>query len=932
MSHNKENVQEEKEKRVELKVSGMTCAACTMTIEKSLLSLPDVSSAQVNLGTEIATVKYDPKKLKLTELEAVVEDAGYDVINENTVIKVGGMTCAMCVKTIESSLNALDGVIDVNVNLGSEKAYVNYNPKMTTSYDMKKAIVDAGYQYLGVDGEGEESENREQQLRERDLNDKRTKVIIGFGVSIPLMIMMYLPIQWPFPMAYFMLVVATPVFIYISHPIFKAAYRALKNKNLNMDVMYSMGIGVAYISSIFGTFEIVLTREFMFYETAVMLATFLTLGRYLETRAKGKTSEAIKKLMGLQPKSATVIRNNTEFEIPIEDVQIKDIVVIKPGAKIPVDGMVIDGESYVDESMITGEPIPVLKKKNRTVVGGTINSNSVLKVSATKVGKDTVLSQIIKLVETAQGSKPPVQRIADKAVTYFIPTVLTIAILSFMVWFFIFGNSLLFALTTLISVLVIACPCALGLATPTAVTVGVGRGAELGVLIKNGEALEVPEKLTTIIFDKTGTLTKGKPEVTNIINIGIEEDELLGYVSSVEKNSDHPLAKAITNLAQSKNIKSTSTTKFNSMAGKGVTAKVDGIEVLIGNRALFKDRQISYSKYEPELSKFESQGKTAILIALGNKIAGVIVIADVIKTTSKEAIKELRKMDIKVTMITGDNEKTAKTIARQLGIEDVIAEVLPQDKAAEVSKLQKKGEVVGFVGDGINDAPALAQANVGIAIGSGTDVAIESGEIVLVKDDIIDSVAAIQLSKKVMGRIKQNLFWAFAYNSALIPVAAGLLYPLFGITFRPELAGLAMAMSSVTVVSLSLMLKTYVPPVMKNKPMMEKEPDADIKVNVDEDVNSSKTVMIGGKKDSKVEDKNDHMTESAMDGMMMNSQDQDMNGAKGGEDLAIDPICKMTVDEKTAKWISEYKEKKYYFCAPGCKKAFDLNPEEWITV
>jgi len=800
-------------KRTELKISGMTCASCATTIEKSLSNLGGVTKAQVNLGTETATIEYDPNKVKLPDLDKAVTDVGYDVINEKTVIKIGGMTCAMCVKTNEEALKRLDGVIKAHVNLSAEKAYVTYDPKLTTVADIKKSIEDAGYQFLGVDGE--ETEDLGEKARIKSLKEKRNRIIIGFAVSIPLMALMYIPLNWPFPMAYFLLVVSTPVFVYISYPIFRAGYRALKNRTLNMDVMYSMGIGVAYVSSIFGTFEVILTREFLFYETAVMLATFLTLGRYLETRAKGKTSEAIKKLMGLKPKTAIIIRNKSEVEIQIEDVQVNDIVVVKPGEKIPVDGIVVDGESYVDESMITGEPIPVLKKKNRNVVGGTLNKNGVIKFKATKIGKDTMLSQIITLVQEAQGSKPPVQRIADKAVSYFIPTVLAIGILSFMVWYLILGNTLLFSLTALISVLVIACPCALGLATPTAVTVGLGRGAELGVLIKKGEALEIPQKLTTIIFDKTGTLTKGRPEVTDIIGTGRDDDTLLKMVASVENNSSHPLAEAIVKKAREKKVKLVTVKNFNTLSGKGVVAAVDGKEMIIGNRILFTEKNISFQKFEQKIVQLESEGKTVLLIGLDKNLIGLIAIADTLKETTKAAISAFKNMGLKVVMITGDNLRAASVVGKQIGIDTVLAEVLPQDKASEVKKLQEKGEVVAFVGDGINDAPALAQADVGIAIGSGTDVAVESGEIVLVKDDLLDAVGAVQLSKKVMTRIKQNIFWAFAYNTALIPIAAGVLYPFFGITFRPELAGLAMAMSSVTVITLSLLLKGYIPPVKK---------------------------------------------------------------------------------------------------------------------
>lgn len=801
----------ENKKKAKLKITGMTCATCVRTIEKSVSNLDGIVDVKLNLGNETGTVEYDSKKLNLVDIEKAIKDAGYGVINEKATLKIGGMTCATCVKTIENSLRNLDGIISANVNLGAEKAFVTYNPKVITISDMKKAIEDAGYQYLGL--EGEDVEDLEKKAREKDLKEKRNRFTIGFAVGIPLMILMYLPIKLPSFMPYLMLILTTPVFIYVSYPIFKAAYRALKNRNLNMDVMYSMGIGVAYLSSILGTFEIMLSKEYLFYEEAVLLASFLTFGRYLEAKAKGKTSEAIKKLIGLQPKTATIIFNNEEKEVAIEDVQINDIVISKPGEKIAVDGEVIEGSSYVDESMISGEPIPVLKKKGDTVVGATINKNSVIKFKAKKIGKDTFLSQIISLVEEAQGSKPPVQKIADKVVSYFIPIVLSIAIISFIVWYFVLNSSLEFALTRFISVLVIACPCALGLAIPTAVTVGVGRGAELGILIKNSEVLETSKNLKTILFDKTGTLTKGKPEVTDIIGIGIDEKELLKLTASVEKNSQHPLAEAIVRKAKEKGIELVKTEKFNTFEGKGVTAKVQRKEVVIGNRVLFKKKNISFSKeIEEKISQLEYDGKTVIFIALSKKILGVMAIADTLKETTKDAIKEFEKMNFNVAMITGDNVKTANVIADHIGIKRVLAEILPQDKANEVKKLQDNGETVAFVGDGINDAIALTQADVGIAIGSGTDVAIESAEIVLIKDDLMDAVAAIQLSNKVMSRIKWNLFWAFAYNTALIPVAAGLLYPFIGITFRPEFAGLAMAMSDVTVITLSLMLKRYLPP------------------------------------------------------------------------------------------------------------------------
>ena len=798
-----------------IKISGMSCASCALNVEKSLQNLEGVDKAHVNLGTEEAIVEYDSTKLKLPKLEEAVEEAGYEVINNQITIKIGDMSCAMCVKAIEDALNNIDGVSHVNVNLASEKAYVTYNPKMTGIVEFKNAIVDLGYQYLGV--EGEETSDLEEEIRRNDLNSKRNRILVAFGFGIPLMIIMLTNIPTPIYTPYFLLLVAILPFIYVSYPIFSAAYRSLKNKNLDMDVMYSMGIGVAFVSSVLGTFSIFLTPQYIFYETALMLAGFLMLGRYLEARAKGRTSTAIKKLVGMQPKTATIVRDGAEVQIPIEDVEINDIVIVKPGEKIPADGEVVSGESYVDESAITGEPIPVLKDLGKNVVGGTINKNGALKFKAARIGKDTVLAQIINLVESAQGSKPPVQRIADKAVTYFIPTILTIAIVSFILWYFVFGSTLLFGVTVLISILVVACPCALGLATPTAVTVGIGRGAEFGILVKNGEALEISEKLTTILFDKTGTLTIGKPEVTDIIGYEMDETEILRYAASVEASSEHPLGAAIVQKAKKEGLNLLEISEFNSFGGKGVKAIVNEREIIIGNRLLFSDKAIEVSdQVEENILTLENQGKTVILMGIDDRLSCIIAVADTLKDSTVDAIRGLKQMGLKVAMITGDNARTAQAIASQVGIKRIISEVLPQDKSEEVKRLQDDGEVVAFVGDGINDAPALAQSDVGIAIGSGTDIAIESGDIVLIKDDLMDSVAGIQISKKVMGRIKQNLFWAFAYNVILIPIAAGILYHPFGITFRPEYAGFTMALSSVTVITLSLMLKGYVPPAKKD--------------------------------------------------------------------------------------------------------------------
>ncbi|MGQ9700959.1 MAG: heavy metal translocating P-type ATPase [bacterium] len=735
--------------------------------------------------------------------------------SQKKVIKIGGMHCAMCATTIEKSIKKLDGTIDVVVNLSTEKAVIDFDPTIFDEKKLRTAIEDAGYQYLGPAGTIDlEQENV---LRLKDLQSKKRKIIIGFITGIPLMILMYLPVHHlHFPIHYLLFFISTPIFLYISAPIFKAGYLALKNRSLNMDVMYSMGIGIAYLASVMGTFNIILTKEFMFYESAILLATFLTLGRYLEAGAKGKTSDAIKKLIGLKPKNAVVIRNDKEIEIPIDDVQVGDIIIARPGEKIATDGEIIDGVSSIDESIVTGESIPVLKKKSDRVIGGTINKTGVIKFQTTRIGKETLLSQIIRLVEEAQGSRPPVQKIADRIVSYFVPVVLTSALSAFCLWYFVIGASLHFSLNILISILVIACPCALGLATPTAVTVGIGRGAELGILIKNGEALEITEKLTIMVFDKTGTLTKGKPEVIEIFPYKSNQDEILKIAASIEKNSLHPLAEAILNKAKEKNIEILPVENEETIEGKGIRGMIKNKEAIIGNINFLEEKNINIPKEIMGKTKLlEDQGKSLVAVGYDNRFIGLMTIADKIRSEAKEAIVQLKKMDIKPAMITGDIKQTAQAVARELGIDTVLAEVLPSDKSQEIKRLEASKETVAFVGDGINDAPALAQANLGIAMGSGTDIAIESGDIVLVRNKTTDAVAAVQLAKKVMSRIKQNLFWAFFYNLILIPVAGGILYPFLGVTLKPEFAGLAMAMSSITIVSLSLLLKKYTPSMGK---------------------------------------------------------------------------------------------------------------------
>jgi len=803
-------------KSLHANVSGMHCAHCAMTIEKGLQNKPGITDVKVNLANETLSVAYEPGSIQPAEIDQTVNKLGYQLAAAEAALKVGGMTCAKCVQTIEKQLQKQDGVLEVKVNLATEIAHIRYYPEMISLDEIGRRIESAGYQYLGPEEQTTPADT--EKMKTRDRRKKRNRFIVGFIGSALLMVLMFANVSGPVHGTYLLLVVSLPFFVYVSYPIFIAAYHALRNKTLNMDVMYAMGIGVAFIASILGTFQIVLTREYIFYETAVMLASFLMLGRYLEARAKGKTSEAIKKLIGLQPKQARIQQDGHIREIPIEKVKHGDMVVVRPGERIPVDGVVKAGQSYVDEAMITGEPVPKKRKPGEQVVGGTINKNSVLTLSATGVGNDTVLAQIIRLVKAAQGSRPPVQRLADKVVSVFIPVVLAIAFSAFLLWYVILGSSLLFALTTLIAVLVIACPCALGLATPTAVTVGIGRGAELGILIRNGETLEISDKIDTIVFDKTGTLTQGKPQVTDLQAFNGDETELLRLAASLEENSQHPLGQAVVAAARQKQLPLKEVRHFDTVEGKGIRGEIEQKKFVLGSRSFLKEQQVKIIEQQRHQGRaLEKKGKTVVYLGDERRVLGLIAIADPLKKSTAAAINALRKAGFQLVMITGDNQHAAQAIAAQIGIDKVIAEVLPKDKAAEVARLQQQGHKVAFVGDGINDAPALAQAEVGIALGSGTDVAMESGAIVLMKDQLTDVVAALQLSRKVMQRIKQNLFWAFAYNTLLIPVAAGLLYPLFRLTFRPELAGLAMALSSVTVVSLSLMLKKYTPPIQKNR-------------------------------------------------------------------------------------------------------------------
>jgi len=710
-------------------------------------------------------------------------------------LTISGMHCASCALNIEKALKKLDGVESVVVNFANEQATAEYDPKLVDIKKFKKVINDLGYKALEPN-----------ELNESDKEIKKLKrlSIIGLILTIPVVIISML-IQMPNE-DYLLLVLTAPIQFGVGYHFYKGSWNSLKNKYFNMDFLVVLGTSAAYFYSIFATFSGGMT----FYEASATVITTITIGRLMEQISRGKTSDAIKRLIKLQAKTAKVIREGKEVEIPIEHVKKGDIIIVRPGERIPVDGLVIDGYSSVDESMITGESIPIEKKKGDEVIGATMNKNGMLKIKATKIGAETALSQIIKMVKEAQQSKAPIQKIADVVVSYFVPVVMIIAISSFLFWYFISGQTFFFALSIMASILVVACPCAMGIATPTAVMVGLGKGAENGILIKNGEYLEKVHKLDTIVFDKTGTLTKGEPEVTDIVSFkDFDEKKLIKFAAIAEKNSEHSLGESIIRKAEEMKIDLPSSKIFKTMPGLGVVSSYERKEILVGNRKLMNNNKIDTEQVEDRIKNLEEEGKTVVIVAIDKKIAGLIGIADTLKEYSKEAIHELKKMGLSIIMITGDNERTATAVAKQVGIDEIMAEVLPQDKAKKIEELQSQGKFVGMVGDGINDAPALAKSNIGIAIGSGTDVAIETGDIVLIKEDLRDVVTAIKLSKKTLSKIKQNLFWAFFYNTAMIPIAAGILYPAFNILLPPMAAGIAMVFSDISVVGNSLLLKRF---------------------------------------------------------------------------------------------------------------------------
>jgi len=802
--------------RLDLPIRGMTCAGCVARIERGLNATRGVTEARVNLAGERATVTYNPEQLSAEALAAAIADLGYEVPRQKLALSIGGMSCASCVAKVEQGLAAVPGVHRASVNLASETAVVEAS-SLVRMEDLRHAVVAAGYTAIPVE---DTSPDQDKAAREREVRRLGHKALVGALLSMPLMLGSF-PTWFPWlprllteHVVLFLL--ATPVHVWVGWQFHRGFWSALRHRTADMNTLVSVGTSAGYLYSVLVTFAPGLfaaegLETGVYFETVAVLHTLIVLGRYLEARARGRTSEAIKQLMGLQPKTARVVRDGQEVDIPVTDVQVDDLVVVRPGEKIPVDGIVREGASAVDESMLTGESLPVEKHPGAEVFGATLNKTGTFRFEATKVGKETVLAQIINLVDEAQSSKPPIQRLADKIAGVFVPIVIGIAAVSFGLWM-LWGPApaLIFALSNFMAVLLIACPCAMGLAAPTAVMVGVGKGAEHGILFRGAEALQFAAKLSTIVLDKTGTLTRGEPEVTDIVPVrGTSAPQLLRLAASAEQGSEHPLGEAIVKRAQAEGVPLSRPADFLAVPGHGIEACVDQHRVLLGNLKFMRDKGIELNGLIKEAEHLADDGKTPMFVAVAERAAGLLAVADPLKPGSREAVSMFHRLGLDVAMITGDAHRTAEAIGRQAGIDRILAEVLPQDKAEEVRRLQNAGKIVAMVGDGINDAPALAQADVGIAIGTGTDVAMEASDITLITGDLRGVGTAIALSKRTMRTMKQNFFWAFIYNTVLIPVAAGVLYPVAGLLLNPMLAGAAMAFSSVSVVTNSLRLRRF---------------------------------------------------------------------------------------------------------------------------
>jgi Cu+-exporting ATPase len=802
-------------KQVNLPVTGMTCANCSLTIERNLKRLDGVESATVNLATEKASVIYDPSIVKEGDFLALIRDIGYDVATAKAELPITGMTCANCASTVERTLKRLDGVVTANVNLANERASVEYLPGVVSLAAIQQAIRDVGYDVV-VPGEGESAEDVERAAREAEIRDQTRKFWVGVAFALPLFLLSMgrdfgLLGEWAHAswVNWLFLALASPVQFYVGWDYYVGGFKSLRAGSANMDVLVAMGSSAAYFYSV-AVLLFPSIGAHVYFETSALIITLIKLGKMLESRAKGRTSEAIKKLMGLRPKTARVLRDGVEMDVPVESVMLGDVVMVHPGERLPVDGIVIEGHSAVDESMLTGESLPVDKKLGSEVVGGTINKQGLLKFEATRVGAQTALAQIIRLVEEAQGSKAPIQRLADRVSAVFVPAVIATATVTFLAWLLIGRVGFTQSLIYMVAVLVIACPCAMGLATPTAIMVGTGKGAERGILFKNSEALERAHELATVMLDKTGTITLGEPSVTDVVSgsPGLRDrDSVLRLAASAERGSEHPLGQAIVQAAQEAGLVLGEPEGFEAVAGQGIAATVVGQHVLVGSRRLLDSHGVVLNGLDASLARFEDEAKTAMLVAVDGEAVGVLAVADTVKEGSVEAIREMQALGLEVVMITGDNQRTAESIGQQVGVSRVLAEVLPADKAIQVKALQAEGKTVAMVGDGVNDAPALAQADVGIAIGTGTDVAMAAADVTLMSGDLRGVPRSIALSRATMRTIKQNLFWAFFYNVILIPLAAGAFYPWFGLRLHPVLAAAAMAFSSIFVVSNSLRLR-----------------------------------------------------------------------------------------------------------------------------
>ncbi|WP_027893321.1 heavy metal translocating P-type ATPase [Calidithermus chliarophilus] len=832
-------------KELHIGVTGMTCAACVNRVERGLKKVEGVELASVNLATESASVVYDPATTTPQALVEKIKEVGYTPVVAEAEFGVTGMTCAACVGRVERALKKLDGVLEANVNLATERATVKFLPASTGLAQFKRAIRDAGYGVLEA-GVGQDRADLEREARAREIASLRRSVLISAVFALPLLLIAMLPMLFPaveeWLMATFghgvmstlnwvMLALATPVQFGPGLRFYRHGWKSLRSLSPDMNSLVMIGTSAAYFYSLGvvlfpGVFPP--QARHAYFEAAGVVITLILLGKYLEAIAKGRTSEAMKRLLSLQAKTARIVESAGEREIPVDEVLPGDVIAVRPGEKVPVDGVVLSGQSYVDESMITGEPLPVLKSEGAKVIGGTVNQNGAFTFRATAVGADTVLAQIIKLVETAQGSKPPIQGLADRVVAVFTPVVLGIAALTALTWLLLGGeNALTLALVNTVAVLIIACPCAMGLATPVSIMVGTGKAAEMGVLFRKGEALQTLQQAQVIALDKTGTLTKGKPELTDLRTLeGFEEAEVLRLIASLEQKSEHPIARAVVKEARARGLELLEPQDFEALPGFGVSGQVAIYRVDVGADRYMAQLGVDVSPFAAEAQRLADEGKTPLYAAVGGKLAAVVAVSDPVKEGTPEAIAALHRQGFKVAMITGDNRRTARSIARQLGIDEVLAEVLPEGKADAVKQLQGKGYRVAFVGDGINDAPALAQADVGLAIGTGTDVAIETADVILMSGDLRGVPNAIALSRATLRNIKLNLFWAFAYNVVLIPVAAGVLYPLNGWLLSPVLAGAAMGLSSVFVLSNALRLRGFQPPLKAENPLPQPSPQA----------------------------------------------------------------------------------------------------------